>query len=422
MINSVIHVLSSQVANQIAAGEVVERPASAVKELMENALDAGATQINVRITGAGKKSMVIEDNGSGMSASDAELALRRHATSKIESSEDLHRIASHGFRGEALPSIASVSRFRMQTGIVGQPEGVEVRVDGGGASETRPAAPRIGTRIEVLDLFLNTPARLNFMRTEKTEEAAIVEVFRALALANPAVAMLLELDTRKRCDYPAQDERARLLAIMGKDFSDNSIDQCIEHEGMQISAHLGLPTFHHRNSTKMMFLVNGRVIRDKQLIAAVRAGYRDVMFHDRYPVALVKIEIDPADVDVNVTVRAGIVACIRAGIERMGQAVSSTTTDQAIGSMQGGMGSYQGAAAGQGGGSYSGGMPHFSSGSFRPSGQSTSMPSDLQRILFSGANAAEPARSGSTAGAVTPLLYSHPDRRWHHAGRSACSA
>ncbi len=423
MINSVIHVLSSQVANQIAAGEVVERPASAVKELMENALDAGATQINVRITGAGKKSMVIEDNGSGMSASDAELALRRHATSKIESSEDLHRIASHGFRGEALPSIASVSRFRMQTGIVGQPEGVEVRVDGGGASETRPAAPRIGTRIEVLDLFLNTPARLNFMRTEKTEEAAIVEVFRALALANPAVAMLLELDTRKRCDYPAQDERARLLAIMGKDFSDNSIDQCIEHEGMQISAHLGLPTFHHRNSTKMMFLVNGRVIRDKQLIAAVRAGYRDVMFHDRYPVALVKIEIDPADVDVNVhpakrevrfkspqTVRAGIVACIRAGIERMGQAVSSTTTDQAIGSMQGGMGSYQGAAAGQGGGSYSGGMPHFSSGSFRPSGQSTSMPSDLQRILFSGANAAEPEGDYQTDGKLDlgqPLAQLH---------------
>jgi len=403
MIDSVIHILSSQVANQIAAGEVVERPASAVKELIENALDAGATRITVRITGAGKKSMVIEDNGCGMSASDAELALQRHATSKIETSGDLYRIASHGFRGEALPSIASVSRFRMQTALAGQPEGIEVRVDGGAETETRPTAPRTGTRIEVLDLFLNTPARLNFMRTDKTEEAAIVESFRALALANPAVAMVLELDGRKRCDFPSQNERARLLAIMGKDFSDNSIAQHIEHEGILISAHLGLPTFHHRNSTKMMFLVNGRVIRDKQLIAAVRAGYRDVMFHDRYPVALVKIEIDPADVDVNVhpakrevrfkspqTVRAGIVACIRAGIERMGQAVSSTTTDQAMGSMQPGMPSYQGSPTGQGGGSPSNGMPRFSSGGFRPSGQSSNVPADLQRILFSSPSVSEP--------------------------------
>jgi len=403
MINSVIHLLSSQVANQIAAGEVVERPASAVKELMENALDAGATQINVRITGAGKKSMVIEDNGCGMSPSDAELALQRHATSKIESPDDLYRIASHGFRGEALPSIASVSRFRMQTALSGSSEGIEVRVDGGNTTETRPAAPRNGTRIEVLDLFLNTPARLNFMRSDKTEEAAIVEAFRALALANPKVGMLLELDGRKRCDYPAQDERARLLAIMGKDFSDNSIEQYIEHEGMQINAHLGLPTFHHRNSTKMMFLVNGRVIRDKQLIAAVRAGYRDVMFHDRYPVVLVKIEIDPADVDVNVhpakrevrfkspqAVRAGIVACIRAAIERMGQSVSSTTTAQAMGSMQHGMASYQGSQSGQGSAPHSGGMPRFSSGGFQSSAQSPAVPADLQRILFSGSDAAEP--------------------------------
>jgi len=401
----------------------VERPASAVKELIENALDAGATRITVRITGAGKKGLVIEDNGCGMSASDAELALQRHATSKIETSDDLYRIASHGFRGEALPSIASVSRFRMQTALSGSPEGIEVRVDGGGSTETRPAAPRTGTRIEVLDLFLNTPARLNFMRTDKTEEAAIVESFRALALANPAVAMLLELDGRKRCDYPVQDERARLLAIMGKDFSCNSIEQHIEHEGMQISAHLSLPTFHHRNSTKMMFLVNGRVIRDKQLIAAVRAGYRDVMFHDRYPVALLKIEIDPADVDVNVhpakrevrfkspqTVRAGIVACIRAGIERMGQAVSSTTTDQAMASMQRGMGTFQGSPTGQGGGSHVGGMPRFSSGSFQASAQSQAVPTDLQRILFSGSAVAEPEGEYQTGGKLDlgqPLAQLH---------------
>ena len=404
MNDSVIHILSSQVANQIAAGEVVERPASAVKELMENALDAGATKITVRIIAAGKKSIVIEDNGSGMSAHDAELSLQRHATSKIETSDDLHRIASHGFRGEALPSIASVSRFRMQTALPDSNEGIEVRVDGGGGAETRPTAPRQGTRIEVLDLFLNTPARLSFMRTDKTEEAAIVESFRALALANPMVAMRLELDGRQRFDFSAQDARARAEAIMGNAFADNSIELSIEHEGMQIAAHLGLPTFHHRNSTKMMFLVNGRVIRDKQLIAAMRAGYRDVMFHDRYPVGLIRLEIDPADVDVNVhpakrevrfkspqTVRAGLVACIRAAIERMGQAVASTTTDQAMHAM-GGM-------PASGFSKHSGAMPNFSSGDYRPPSSSAAMPADLQRILFSGADVREPATPyGSESG------------------------
>lgn len=341
-----IHVLSSQVANQIAAGEVVERPASAVKELIENSVDAGAAKIVVRIAGAGKKRIEIDDDGCGMSASDAELALQRHATSKIETSDDLHTIASHGFRGEALPSIASVSRFRMQTCFKDSDEGVEVRVDGGGKTVVRPAAPRRGTKIEILDLFLNTPARLNFMRTDKTEEAAIVDAFRALALAHPKVAMRLEFDGRKRFDFMAQNEQARVQVIMGSEFSENSLEQVIEHEDMQISAYLGLPTFHHRDSTRMMFLVNGRVIRDKALIAALRAGYRDVMFHDRYPVAVIRIEIDPADVDVNVhpakrevrfkspqVVRAGIVACVRAGIERMGQSVATTTTDKALEAM-----------------------------------------------------------------------------------------
>ncbi|MDQ6969441.1 MAG: DNA mismatch repair endonuclease MutL [Mariprofundus sp.] len=422
MSDSVIHVLSSQVANQIAAGEVVERPASAVKELMENGLDAGATQVSVSITAAGKKSMVIEDNGCGMSAHDAELSLQRHATSKIETSDDLHRIASHGFRGEALPSIASVSRFRMQTALADSDEGIEVRVDGGAGTETRPAAPRCGTRIEVLDLFLNTPARLNFMRTDKTEEAAIVEVFRALALANPAVGMRLELDGRKRFDFSAEDARSRVVAILGNDFADNSIELSIEHEGLQIAAHLGLPTFHHRDSTKMMFLVNGRVIRDKQLIAAMRAGYRDVMFHDRYPVGLIRLEIDPADVDVNVhpakrevrfkspqTVRAGVVACIRAAIERMGQAVASTTTHQAMNAMQGGMPAASGsndAGSSQGHGS----MPHFSSGDYRPPSSSSAIPADLQRILFSSPDAREPSANYAADGGLDlgqPLAQIH---------------
>ncbi|MDX8405261.1 MAG: DNA mismatch repair endonuclease MutL [Mariprofundus sp.] len=405
MSEQLIHVLSPQVANQIAAGEVVERPASAMKELIENSIDAGATRVVVRIAGAGKKRIEVDDNGYGMSAADAELALQRHATSKIVSSEDLHQIASHGFRGEALPSIASVSRFRMQTAVDG--EGVEIRVDGGGDTTVRPAPSRKGTRIEVLDLFLNTPARLAFMRTDKTEEAAIVDAVRALALANPSVGLQLEMDGRKRFDFAAQPVQARVHTIMGADFAANSIEQHIEHEGMQIDAWLGLPTFHHRDSTRMLFLVNGRVIRDKQLIAALRAGYRDVIFHDRYPVAVLRLEMDPADVDVNVhpakrevrfkspqTVRAGIVACVRAAIERMGQTVASTTNHQALQAMQRSTGvtgadygrNQQGGAGADGG---AGTMPRFSSGDFSSSRQ-TNMPADITRMLFSASGVHEP--------------------------------
>ncbi len=375
-------------ANQIAAGEVVERPASAVKELVENSLDAGASRIAVRIDRAGKKRIEVEDNGCGMSDADALLALKRHATSKIDSSEDLHRIASHGFRGEALPSIASVSRFRMQTALAGS-AGVEVRVDGGKDAEVRPAAPRQGTRIEILNLFLNTPARLGFMRTDKTEEAAIVEVMRGLALAHASVAISLHLDGRKRLELPVQDASRRVMAIMGKDFEANSVEQRLEHEGIQVAAWLGLPTYHHRDSTRMYFLLNGRVIRDKQLIAAVRAGYRDVMFHDRYPVVVIHIDLDPADVDVNVhpakrevrfkspqTVRAAVVACIRAAIEQVGQSVSSMPTRQALHAMQGSI-----TERGLGGGQR---HPGASSSSLRGhSGHAVSRTSeDIQRLLF----------------------------------------
>ncbi|MCF6208257.1 MAG: DNA mismatch repair endonuclease MutL, partial [Ghiorsea sp.] len=390
MSKSFIHILPPQVANQIAAGEVVERPASAVKELMENSVDAGAKRVVVRIEQAGKKRIEVEDDGCGMSAADAELALERHATSKIETSEDLHHIASHGFRGEALPSIASVSRFRMTTATKDDQEAVEVRVDGGLNTQTRPAPKRKGTKIEILDLFLNTPARLQFMRTDKTEEAAIVEVFKGLALAHPNVAMSLELDGRKRFDFVVQSEEARVLAIMPKDFADNFLPQTLEHEGIQVTAYLGLPTFHHRDSTRMMFLVNGRVIRDKQLIAALRAGYRDVMFHDRYPVALIRLDIDPANVDVNVhpakrevrfkspqTVFAAIVGCVRAGIGRMGQTVASTTTDKALNSMQSSYPSSQPVSHSS--------MPRFvseSSAGYRPRPTNT-VPADVQRLLFS---------------------------------------
>ena len=409
MSKQLIHVLAPHVANQIAAGEVVERPASAVKELMENSVDAGATRIDVRIVGAGKKRIEIEDNGCGMSPSDAELSLQRHATSKIESSEDLHHIASHGFRGEALPSIASVSRFRMVTCFRGETEAVEIRMSGGMETDIRPAPTRVGTRIEIQDLFLNTPARLNFMRSDKTEEAAIVDAFKALALAHPKIEMSLSFDGRQRYHFTAQEEESRIHTIMGSDFAGNSTFQHLAHEGIEVFAYLGLPTFHHRDSGKMSFLVNGRVIRDKQLIAALRAGYRDVMFHDRYPVAVVRIEMNPELVDVNVhpakrevrfkspqAVFAAIAGAVREAISRMGQSVASTTTHQALHAMgRSNVGAYSGVYSGNHGGSSGtlssnrvahSTMPRFQS---EFGSRQRSVPADIQRTLFQGGEVAE---------------------------------
>jgi len=344
---SIIAVLPPLVANQIAAGEVVERPASVIKELVENSIDAGATAITVRVEEAGKQCISVDDNGDGMSNIDASIAMQRHATSKIHCADDLHCIASHGFRGEALPSIASVSRFRLHTCLRANNEGIEIRIDDSGTLSSRPAAQRLGTHIEVRDLFLNTPARLQFMRSNKTEEAAMVEVIRALALANPSLSLALYFDDRKRISFSSQSEAQRINAVMGREFESNSHQQQLEHDGIHINATLGLPTFHHRNSLRMWFLLNGRVIRDKLLIAALRAGYRDVMFHDRYPVAVIQINMDPAQVDINVhpakrevrfanpgAVRSAIVAAVRTALESMGSRSSSTTTSDTIKAMR----------------------------------------------------------------------------------------
>ncbi|MDQ6966609.1 MAG: DNA mismatch repair endonuclease MutL, partial [Mariprofundaceae bacterium] len=220
-----IHVLPPAVANRIAAGEVVERPASIVKELVENSLDAGASRIAVRIEQAGRRLIEIEDDGCGMGEADALLSLERHATSKITDAEDLSAIASHGFRGEALPSIVSVCRFEMQTALADADSGVLIRSEGGSEADASPAALRRGTRIRVRDLFFNTPARQRFLRTERTEEAVIVEAMRALALANPTVGFKLECDGRTRLDAQSGQigntencRESRIGKILGKDF------------------------------------------------------------------------------------------------------------------------------------------------------------------------------------------------------------
>jgi len=346
-ITSIIHILSPAVANQIAAGEVVERPASIVKELVENSLDAGATRICVRIKQAGKKLIEVDDDGCGMSDTDARLALKRHATSKISTAEELYSIASHGFRGEALPSIASVSRLEMHTALKGASAGAEVTLEGASEANSRPAPPRHGTRVRVRDLFFNTPARLQFLRTDRTEEAVIVEILRALALANGNIGLWLECDGKRRLDVPAgQTYEGRVSAIMGTEFTANQYSWHLEHGGIHVNGFFGLPTHHHRNGKRMYFFINGRVVHDKQLISALKAGYRDVLFHDRFPQAVVWIEMDPAEVDVNVhpakrevrfrkpqDVRATVIACARAAIERMGQTVSSLPAEQALRNM-----------------------------------------------------------------------------------------
>lgn len=344
-----IHVLPPAVANRIAAGEVVERPASIVKELVENSLDAGASRIAVRIEQAGAKLIEVEDDGCGMGEGDALLCLERHATSKIADAEDLSAIASHGFRGEALPSIVSVSRFEMQTALADSHVGTAIRCDGGESPDVSPAAPRRGTRMRVRDLFFNTPARQRFLRTERTEEAVIVESLRALALANPSVGFNLQCDGRKRLDVPAgQGREGRISDILGREFMGNQQSHAESFDGVYVAGFFALPTHHHRDAGRMFFFINGRVVHDRQLISALKAGYRDVLFHDRFPQAVLWIEMDPAEVDVNVhpakrevrfrqpqAVRGAVVNCVRAAISRMGQRVSDATTAQALRAMGG---------------------------------------------------------------------------------------
>ncbi|MDX8377414.1 MAG: DNA mismatch repair endonuclease MutL [Mariprofundales bacterium] len=341
---STINILPPLVADQIAAGEVVERPASVIKELVENAIDAGATQIQVQIEEAGKRFICVEDNGCGMSEDDLKLCLLRHATSKINQLDDLNTIASHGFRGEALPSIASVSRILLHTATSTANEGRILQAIAGKNPEIKPAKIRQGTRIEVRDLFLNTPARLSFMRSNRSEEAACVDVMRALAFCHPSVGLRLQINQRKRLEFDIADTvQKRITAILGKEFGENNRYARMECDGVCVSGCFGLPTFNHSNSQHMLFAVNGRVVRDKVLIAAGRAGYEDVMLHNRQPVLAAYIELDPALVDVNVhpakrevrfsapqTVRSAVVACIRGIVRLHGQSVSNTAAQQAI--------------------------------------------------------------------------------------------
>lgn len=301
--------LTEGTINRIAAGEVVERPASAVKELVENALDAGATHIDIVIAGGGRDLIRITDNGCGMSADDLKLAVERHATSKIildgAGQEDLHAVATLGFRGEALPSIGAVARLSIVSREPGAETAHRIMIEGGSMGGVEPAAGPQGTRIEVRDLFYATPARLKFLKGERAETQAVAEIVKRLAMAHPQVEFALTSETRNMFRYqpemPGEIGRlGRLGAVMGRDFAENAVAIEAVREGLSLTGFAGLPTYHRGNAQMQFLFVNGRPVRDKLLVGAIRGAYADFLARDRHPAVVLFLDIEPRDVDVNV--------------------------------------------------------------------------------------------------------------------------
>ena len=349
--------LPQDTINRIAAGEVVERPASAVKELVENAIDAGATQIDIRADLGGLSRILIEDNGSGMGPEDLQLAIERHATSKLkpqaDGTWDLLHIKTLGFRGEALPSMGSVARLD----ITSRPRDgapLNIRVDGGVIAPVRPAAfgGEHGTRIELTDLFYATPARLKFMKSERAENMAIAEEVKRQAMAHENVGFSLELDGKKQLKLYAEatgfeGRLKRLSALLGADFSDNAllIDQ--GREGVHLTGYAGLPTFSRGNAAHQYLFVNNRPVRDKLLAGALRAAYADFLARDRHPLAALFVEIDPQELDVNVhpaktevrfrdpnLVRGLIIGALKHALASAGHRAATTVAHQTISAFQ----------------------------------------------------------------------------------------
>jgi DNA mismatch repair protein MutL len=300
-----IHLLDARLANQIAAGEVVERPASVVKELVENALDAGSTRIDIDVEQGGIKLIRVRDNGAGIAPADLPLALARHATSKIHDLEDLEAVATLGFRGEALASIASVSRLLLSSSADDSGLGQAVRSEGRDMEAVvAPAAHPRGTTLEVRDLFFNTPARRKFLKTEQTEFSHLEETVKRLALAHPEVAFSLTHNGRQvhalRAAEQEAEWRRRLASLCGPAFMDQAVPVAIESGGLELRGWLGLPTFSRAQADLQYFYVNGRMVRDRVVTHAVRQAYADVLFHGRHPAYVLFFALDPAGVDVNV--------------------------------------------------------------------------------------------------------------------------
>jgi DNA mismatch repair protein MutL len=339
--------LPETIVNRIAAGEVVERPASVVKELTENAIDAGASRIDVFTDGGGRRRITVTDDGSGMSRADLALAVERHATSKLDD-EDLLRIRTLGFRGEALPSIGAVARLTITTRNVHDANAWSIAVTGGAKSEIAPAALTRGTRVDVADLFYATPARLKFLKTDRTEAEAIREVVRRLAMARPDIAFTLAGEERAQLTWPAALPGAagrltRLGDILGGDFRSHAIEVRAEREGVVVDGFAASPALTRGNALGQYLFVNGRPVRDKLILGAVRAAYADYLPRDRHPVVALFVTLDAEAVDANVhpaktevrfrnagLVRALIVHALKDGLAREGKRTAANADSAVI--------------------------------------------------------------------------------------------
>ena len=347
--------LPATLVNRIAAGEVVERPASAVKELVENAIDAGARRIAVTLKEGGRTFLSVVDDGVGMDRDELLLAVERHCTSKLPD-DDLTDIRTLGFRGEALPSIASVSRFTLTSRPAGADTAWNLEIDGGARGEPKPAAHPAGTRVEVRDLFFATPARLKFLKEPRTESSYVADALRRLAMAHPEIAFRLDSEERTLIDLPAaradllQGNGAlleRLGAIMGREFADNSVAIDANREGFRLTGFAGLPTLNRPTAQHQYLFVNGRPVRDRLLAGAVRGAYQDFLARDRHPMVALFLEAPPAMVDVNVhpaktevrfrdagIVRGLIVGALRTALAAAGHRSSTTVSDAALGAFR----------------------------------------------------------------------------------------
>ncbi|MDF1792395.1 MAG: DNA mismatch repair endonuclease MutL [Thalassobaculaceae bacterium] len=349
--------LPETLVNQIAAGEVVERPASALKELVENALDADARRVDIVLREGGRTLIQVSDDGCGMDGEALSLAVERHATSKLPD-DDLTHIATLGFRGEALPSIGAVSRLSITSRARDADGAWRIRVEGGRLSPPEPAALTAGTRVEVRDLFFATPARLKFLKAPRTEQGHAVEIVQRLAMAHPEVAFSLGDGSRTLLDLaPAADlagsgdlyaaRLARLGAILGREFEDNALAVDAERAGYRLTGHAGLPTLHKRTSAQQFLFVNGRPVRDKLLLGAVRGAYMDFISSDRHPMVVLFLEMPAEEVDVNVhpaktevrfrdpgLVRGLIVGALKHALAEAGHRASTTVGTATLGAFR----------------------------------------------------------------------------------------
>jgi DNA mismatch repair protein MutL len=348
-----IRKLSENTINRIAAGEVIERPASVVKELVENALDAGSTAIEVSLSAGGRSMIRIADNGFGMTGDELDLAVERHATSKL-AEDDLVNIRTLGFRGEALPSIAAVSRLKILSRPRAGGEAHEIRIDGGRKQAVRPAAHSQGTVIEVTDLFFAVPARLKFLKSERAETAEAADVVRRLAMAHPNVRFTMTSDGRSLVDLREGELEARIHAVMGREFQGNTVAIDARRETVGLTGFVSLPTYHRAQANQQYVHVNGRPVRDKVIAGALRGAYADFMMRGRHPAVALFLTIPPDEVDVNVhpaktevrfrdqaLVRGLIIGAIRQALADAGYRASNTVGAGTINSFRPQSSAYQ---------------------------------------------------------------------------------